>query len=170
MMRKNIIIALIFLGSGITTHAQQKTEDEGHDKGLETYASFSGGFPVKGMEHFDYSFGAYTHFDYNFNEKFVARLDIGWNEFNGPKREYVDVNNVIHKEDVTMSVWEFTAGARYRLTPWFYIEGRGGYFTGIHTFGGVPAIGFKFHSFDIQTNMIMTKNISWAGFRIGYFF
>lgn len=167
-MKKITILLLLFVSFKFTI-AQDDNIDVNHDKGLEAYASFSGGFPIKGMEHYDYSIGAYTHFDYNFNEHIVARVDIGWNEFYGPDRNYTDVNGTIHKEEVNMSVWEFTAGARYRMSI-FYAEARGGYFTGIHKWGAVPAIGVKYKAFDVQANIIMAKDMQWGGVRIGYFF
>jgi hypothetical protein len=53
---------------------------------------------------------------------------------------------------------------------YFYLEGRVGYFTGIHEWGYVPAVGVKFWKLDFQANIIMTKNVQWGGARIAYFF
>ncbi len=175
MIKKTIfLIITISFFSLHNVFAQQDTisstvQDKNNDEGFKMYASFTGGFPVKGLPTFDYSFGAYSHFDYNFNEHFAIRLDLGWNDFAGKETEYVDNQGGVHTDIPDMSVWEFTAGLRAKVS-YFYLEGRAGYFTGIHEWGYVPAVGVKFWKLDFQVNIIMTKNVQWGGARIGYFF
>jgi hypothetical protein len=65
------------------------------------YASFAGGYQIKGIEKYDYSFGAYSHFDYNFNKHFAAR----WNDFAGKETEYVDSKGGVHTDTPGISVW-----------------------------------------------------------------
>jgi hypothetical protein len=168
-MKKTVTVLAITFISFVNLFAQEKAINKDHDGGLEAYASFAFGYPIKGMDHYDYSIGGYSHFDYNFNKKLAARVDIGWNEFYGPDIIYTDTDGNTHTDVIDMSVWEFTAGARYRISI-FYVEGRAGYFTGVHSWGGVPAIGVKYRKFDFQANMIITSDMQWGGVRIGYFF
>ena len=163
-----VLIGLLIF-SQTQAQEKEKVENLNNDEGFSMYASFSGGYPVKGLSKYDYSFGAYTHFDYNFNEYFAARFDLGWNDFAGHEIEYVDSKGGVHTDTPDMSVWEFTIGGRAKIS-YFYAELRAGYFTGIHDWGYVPAVGTKFWKLDIQANIIMTKDVQWGGARIAYFF
>ncbi len=115
-------LILIFALATLTIKAQDTTAvDKNNDEGLKMYASFTGGFPVKGLPKYDYSFGAYSHFDFNFNKYFALRLDIGWNDFSGKEKEYIDSKGGVHTDTPGMSVWEFTAGLRAKVS-YFYID------------------------------------------------
>jgi len=167
---KILVLVSILLIFSFNTNAQDTTTvNKNHDQGLELYASFSGGFAVNDINDYEYSFGAYTHLDFNINKHLAYRLDIGWNDFSGPEVEYLDTDGKYHKSTPSMSVWEFTTGFRYKVSL-FYVEGRAGYFTGIHSWGIVPAVGIKYRDFDLQANIILTSDVQWGGLRIGYFF
>ncbi|OYT10581.1 MAG: hypothetical protein B6I18_08325 [Bacteroidetes bacterium 4572_112] len=68
-----------------------------------------------------------------------------------------------------MSIWEFTAGLRALAGP-VYFEARGGYFTGVDSWGYVPAVGIVFWKLDIQANYSFVGDKEWAGVRVAYYF
>ena len=128
--------------------------------------SFNAAFPIGDMESmYDFGWGIYGNIDYNFNKFLIGRFDLGWNTFDGP-----DLTNPITglQEEVKMDIWEFTAGLRARLSI-FYIEARGGYFTGVNSWGFVPAVGLRFKKFDLQGNLTIAGDNHWGGIRIGYY-
>ena len=53
---------------------------------------------------------------------------------------------------------------------YLYIEARGGYFSGINSWGVVPAFGFRFGKFDIQGNFTLAGDKQWGGARLSYYF
>ena len=163
------ILALVLLSFSINIKAQDTAPISNHDEGLQMYASFAGGYLIAGNSDYDFFIGGYTHFDFNFDKHWAYRLDIGWNDMTGDEIEYMGTDGKYHTNTPSMSMWEFTTGVRYRLSI-FYIEGRAGYFTGIHSWGLVPALGIKYRQFDLQANIILTKQTQWGGARIAYFF
>jgi len=167
MKKLYTILLSVFLLSMVTkTQAQDTTNTESK---LRIYSSFSYVQPVQGLSKYSYSFGVYSNIDYNFNKNFAARLDVGWNDFSGPEKEYIDQNKVVHTEHPNMSVWEFTAGLRVSAGP-VYLEGRGGYFTGINSWGYLPAVGLKIWKLDIQASYTFAGDKQWATARVGYYF
>ncbi len=160
----SIIVLLLGLESGILA---QSNSDELIP--LRVYSSVSYMQPVKNLSKYEYGFGINSHFDYNFNKHFAARLDIGWNDVSGPETKYIDQGGNVHTDHPNMSIWEFSAGFRAYAGP-AYIEGRGGYFTGIDSWGYVPAVGVVIWKLDIQVNYVIAGKKEWAGVRIGYYF
>ena len=166
-MKKSLLLSLaLFIGIATSLRAQNSSDDV---LPLRIYSSVSYMQPVKNLSKYAYGFGVYSHVDYNFNKHLAARLDIGWNDISGPEKEFVDHNGVIHTEHPNMSIWEFTAGLRGTVGP-VYIEGRGGYFTGVDSWGYVPAVGIVFWKLDIQANYTIAGEKEWAGVRVGYYF
>ena len=161
-----ILMSIFLLSIVIKTQAQEASSP---DSKLRIYSSFSYSQPVQSLDKYQYSFGVYSNIDYAFNKNLKARLDVGWNDFSGPEREYIDQNKVVHTEHPNMSVWEFTAGLRASAGP-VYLEGRGGYFTGIDSWGYVPAVGFIIWKLDIQASYTIAGDKQWATARIGYYF
>jgi len=166
-MRKIIILGLaLILSLGANLFGQASSDDV---TPLRIYSSVAYMQPVKNMSKYAYGFGVYSHVDYNFNKHFAARLDIGWNDVSGPEKQFVDQSGTVHVEHPNMSIWEFTAGLRALIGP-VYFEGRGGYFTGVDSWGYVPAVGIVFWKLDIQANYYFVGEKEWAGIRIGYYF
>ncbi len=128
--------------------------------------SFNLGFPIGDMESlYDLGYGIYGNVDYNINKLLVARFDLGWNTFYGS-----DLTNPITglPEEIKMDIWEFTAGLRARVSI-FYVEARGGYFTGADSWGFVPAVGLRLGKFDIQGNLNVAGDYHWGGARLSYY-
>jgi len=166
-MRK---IKILLLSLAITLSVAVSAQNNKEVKPpLRVYSSFSYNNPLQGMDRYDYGFGVLSNFDYNFNEHFAARLDIGWNDYSGPEKQYVDQNGNTHTDHPNMSVWEFTAGLRASLGP-VYLEGRGGYYTGIDSWGYVPAVGIVFWKLDLQAAYTIVGDKQWATIRLGYYF
>ncbi len=161
-----ILFSVLLLSMALKTQAQSTSDI---DSKLRLYSSFSYSYPMQDMDKYNYSIGIYSNLDYDINDHLAFRLDIGWNDFSGPEKEYVDQNNVVHTEHPNMSVWEFTAGLRLLGGP-VYLEGRGGYFTGISEWGFVPAVGFKIWKLDIQASYTFAGDKQWATARVGYYF
>ena len=67
-----------------------------------------------------------------------------------------------------MSVWEFTGGLRAKVSI-FYVEARGGYFTGLKSWGYVPAAGLRIGKFDIQGNYTIAGDNEWISARVAYY-
>jgi len=119
-------------------------------------------------ETYDIGWGIYADFDYNFGKHLAARFDLGWNSLMGPDTTYIDDSGIIWTESPNMSVWEFTLGLRASISV-FYVEARGGYFTGIKEWGFVPAVGVRLGRFDIQGNYTMAGESKWVGVRVGFY-
>ena len=166
MYKTFLTIIVLLLGFESSIWAQSNSDEV---IPLRLYSSVSYMYPVKNLSKYEYGFGLNSHLDYNFNKHFAARLDIGWNDVSGPETNYTDQSGTIHTEHPNMSIWEFTTGLRAYVGP-VYIEGRGGYFTGIDSWGYVPAVGVVVWKLDIQANYVMAGEKQWAGIRIGYYF
>jgi len=160
-----ILIILVSLFTIGNLNAQSKSELPP----IRIYSSFSYNRPINNMIKYEYGFGIYTNIDYNFSKHFAARLDIGWNDFSGPETTYIDQNGNVHTEQPNMSVWDFTAGLRAMAGP-AYIETRGGYYTGVDSWGYVPAIGIVFWKLDLQASYNIVGDKEWATIRLGYYF
>ena len=162
-IHKTLIAFLIFsIALGLNTLKAQES-------GWKYGNSISVGFPVDNMDNYSHSIGVYADFDYNFNEFLAARFDLGWNDFSGPERSWVDKSGIVHTDHPNMSLWEFSGGLRLRLA-FFYIEGRGGYFTGINQWGVTPAAGLRFGKLDIQANYNIAGQYQWGGIRLAYYY
>ena len=112
--------------------------------------------------------GVYANIDYNFNQHFAARFDLGWNDVSGPETTYADTLGFIHVNHPNMSVWEFTAGFKVSVSV-VYIEIRGGYYTGVNNWGFVPAVGLRIGRFDLQGNYAFVGDNRWVSARIGFY-
>ena len=166
-MYKTLLSVIVLLFGMESSILAQSSSDELIP--LRVYSSVSYMQPVKNLSKYEYGFGINSHFDYNFNKHFAARLDIGWNDVSGPETKYIDQGGTVHVDHPNMSIWEFSAGLRAYAGP-AYIEGRGGYFTGIDSWGYIPAIGVVIWKLDIQVNYVIAGKKEWAGVRIGYYF
>ncbi len=167
-MKKNALLLFVLLAISFSLKAQAQSNDD-IDSKLIVYSSFSYNHPMQGIDNYNHGFGVYSNFDYNLNEHFTIRLDIGWNDFSGPEKEYIDQNGNKHYDHPNMSVWEFTAGLRAGVGP-VYLEGRGGYFTGVSSWGFVPAVGVKVWKLDIQAGYTFASEKEWGVIRVGYYF
>jgi len=159
-----ILGLVLVLISFFSANAQEKQIAKGWITGNSVMYSS----PVGNMEAYNYGLGFYGNVDYVFNKYFTARLDIGWNEFTGSEHQYIDVNGKYHDVKPSMSVWEFTAGARANAGI-FYVEGRGGYFSGVDSWGFVPAVGVRYKNFDLQANFNIAGDYHWGGVRLAYY-
>lgn len=149
---------ILLLGGFNKTFAQ--------DAKLVSGNSITVGFPTGNMaSDYDFGYGVYYNLDYSLNSLLVGRFDLGWNTFSGP--DGTDPITGLPVE-VQQNVWEFTAGMRMKLSV-FYLEGRGGYFTGVNAWGVVPAVGLRFGKLDIQGNLTIAGENQWGGARIGYY-
>jgi len=166
-MRKVFQIALVVIALYTTINVQAQNDNS--TSKLLVYSSFSFDQPVQNLDNYSHGFGVYSNFDYNFNKHFAARLDIGWNDFSGPEKEYIDQSGHVHTDHPNMSIWEFTGGLRAKAGP-VYLEGRGGYFTGVSSWGYVPAVGVVVWKLDIQASYTFAGDKEWAGIRLGYYF
>ena len=154
---KLTILTLLIVGQN-NAFAQEKKLVSGN--------SFAVGIPIGDMAStYDLGFGVYGNIDYNINKLLVGRFDLGWNTFSGADQTDPVTGLPI---DVQQDIWEFTAGLRLKLAI-FYLEGRGGYFTGISSWGVVPAVGLRLGSFDIQGNMNFAGDNQWGGARVSYY-
>ncbi len=144
----------------ITIQAQAQ-----EDKKWVSGNSFNVGIPIGDMSStYNLGLGIYGNIDYNINKVLAARFDLGWNTFSGS--EYIDTLGLTEKP--TMDVWEFTGGIRVKLSI-FYIEARGGYFTGVKSWGVVPAVGLRMGKFDIQGNLTIAGDNHWGAVRLSYY-
>jgi len=157
-------VLLVLIAFSTSSFAQKSDTEKGWVSGNSVMYSS----PVGNMEAYNYGLGFYGNIDYIFNKHFAARLDIGWNEFTGKEHQYIDVNGKYHDVKPSMSVWEFTAGARANAGI-FYLEARGGYFTGVNSWGFVPAIGLRYKNFDLQGNFNIAGDYHWGGVRLAYY-
>ncbi len=157
-------IAIIFVFA-ITFNNQAKAQETGWTSGT----SFNAAFPVGNMETYTHGFGVYGNFDYNFNEFLAARFDLGWNDFSGPEKTWIDLNKTVHTIHPNMSVWEFTAGLRAKVSI-IYVEARGGYYTGLNSWGFTPAIGLRLGKIDLQGNFNIAGDYHWGAIRLAYYY
>ncbi len=159
LIRTITIMCLVFFGIVVETQAQE-------EKKLVSGNSFNVAIPIGDMEStYNLGLGIYGNIDYNFNKVFAARFDLGWNTFSGS--EIVDpITGLI--EEPKMDVWEFTAGLRAKLA-FVYVEVRGGYFTGVKSWGVVPAVGVRLGKFDIQGNLNVAGDNQWGAARLTYY-
>jgi hypothetical protein len=160
-----------FLAIVLILFITQNIKAQGNDDlpKLRIYSSFSYNRPMQNMNKYEYGFGIYSNVDYNFNKHIAARLDIGWNDYSGPETTYIDQNGIVHTEHPNMSIWDFTAGLRAMAGP-AYIEARGGYYTGVNSWGYVPAIGIVFWKLDLQASYNIVGDKEWLTIRLGYYF
>ncbi len=159
LIRTITIMCVVFFG--IVVHAQAQEE-----KKWVSGNSFNVSFPVGDMESiYDLGLGIYGNIDYNINKVFAARFDLGWNTFSGS-----DIIDPItgFSEKPKMDVWEFTAGLLAKLA-FVYVEARGGYFTGVKSWGVVPAVGVRLGKFDIQGNLNIAGDNQWGSARLTYY-
>lgn len=117
---------------------------------------------------YDHGFGFFGNFDYNLNKHFALRFDLGWNDVSGEETTIVDQDGTVHTNHPNMSVWEFTGGLKAGVSI-FYLEGRGGYYTGIGQWGIVPAAGLRIKKFDIQGSYTFAGEYEWFSARIAYY-
>ncbi len=124
-------------------------------------------FPTGDMSGmYNFGWGIYGDVNYNFSKFLIARFDVGWNQFSGD--DYDDPVTGL-PEEMQQSVWEFTGGLRVKLA-FVYAEFRGGYFTGVDSWGYVPAVGLKLGRFDIQGNYNIAGDNHWWAARVSYYF
>jgi len=162
-MKRFTIFAIAIIIALITNNVNAQ------EKGWVGGNSFSVAFPVGNMEAYSHGFGVYGNFDYNFNKVLAARFDLGWNDFSGPEKTWMDLNSVVHTDHPNMSVWEFTAGLRVKVSI-IYIEARGGYFSGVNSWGVTPAVGLRLGKFDLQGNFNIAGDYHWGGIRLAYYY
>jgi len=117
---------------------------------------------------YDHGFGIYANYDYNFNEHFAARFDLGWNDISGPEINFIDSDGNYHYDHPNMSVWEFSAGLKAQVSI-FYIEARGGYYSGVNSWGYTPAVGLRIKKIDLQGNYTFAGDNEWASVRLAYY-
>ena len=117
---------------------------------------------------YNFGIGIYGNVDYNFNEHLTGRFDLGWNDLEGDEKTIADTAGNVYTHKPNISVWEFTTGLRLRFSV-FYVEARGGYFTGVHEWGVVPAVGLRFGKFDVQGSYKIVGDSNWIAARIGYY-
>ncbi|RUA25143.1 MAG: hypothetical protein DSY76_06910 [Bacteroidetes bacterium] len=160
-MKKILIFSLLTV---FAFSMQLKAQDSGWKSGN----SISVGFPVNNLNQYTHSIGVYGNVDYNFNKHFAARFDLGWNDFSGPEKTWIDQSGNTHTDQPNMSVWEFTAGLRVQVSI-LYIEARGGYYTGINSWGVTPAVGLRLGKFDLQANYNIADKYEWGGIRLAYY-
>ena len=165
------IVLFMSMFIGIQAQAQETKKEKKFVSGN----SFNVAFPMGDMESlYNTGWGIYANFDYNFSSFLAARFDLGWNSFNGTdltpdlglksasayEAPVVTVGN--------LDVFEFTGGLRAKIA-FFYVEARGGYFTGINEWGVVPAVGLRFGRLDFQGSYTVAGNYQWAGARVGFY-
>ena len=137
--------------------------------------SISLSFPMGDMDGvYDMGYGFYGNIDYNFSNFLAARFDLGWNTFKGTDlASGLDLKSASGYETPlltvdNLNVWEFTGGLRAKIAV-FYVEARGGYFTGINEWGVVPAVGLRLGRFDIQGSYTVAGDYQWASARVGFY-
>ena len=167
--RSVAIMLFISMFIGIQAKAQEESK-------WASGNSFNLGFPMGDMESlYDMGYGIYANFDYNFSSFLAARFDVGWNSFSG-----TDVTQDLGLKSASayeapvvamdnLNIWEFTGGLRAKIAV-FYVEARGGYFTGINEWGVVPAVGLRFGRLDIQGSYTVAGKYQWAGARVGFYY
>ncbi len=163
--KTSAVILLLFFIVPVPSHAQKKSQE----KGIIAGNSFNVMFPQKTLKDtYNYGLGIYANFDYNFNKHLAARFDLGWNSVTGPEITTTDSLGFVYTDKPRMTVWEFTAGLKASVSI-VYIEVRGGYFTGVSSWGVVPAVGLRIGRFDIQGNYTFAGNNQWISGRLGFY-
>jgi hypothetical protein len=159
-MRKELIVLFVLI---LTLFVSSPIKAQ--DVKLTSATGVNFAFPIGDMSDiYDFGWGIYGDVDYNFNKFLTARLDIGWNQFSGD-----DITDDLGlTEEVKQTVWEFTGGLRARVS-FVYAEFRGGYFTGVESWGYVPAVGLRFGKLDIQGNITIAGDNQWGGVRVAYY-
>ena len=158
---KSVFVVVVILLSINNAKAQ--------DKGWVSGNSFNVAFPVGNMETYSHGLGIYVNFDYNFNEFLAARFDLGWNDFSGPEKTWIDGNSNVHTSHPNMSVWEFSGGLRAKVSI-IYAELRGGYYSGVNHWGYTPAVGLRLGKFDLQANFNIVEDYHWGAIRLAYYY
>ncbi len=157
------VMILLFLSAG------SLFSQENNEKKWISANSFNVIIPQGDMKDtYNYGLGIYGSIDYNFSKNLAWRFDLGWNDLEGDEKTVVDTLGNVYTNKPKMSVWEFTTGFKASVSI-FYIEARGGYFTGVHEWGIVPAVGLRIGKFDIQGNYKLVGDNNWFGARIGYY-
>ena len=160
-MKRSLIIALILFVGVLKLQSQEKSIISGN--------SFNILLPQKELtKTYDYGLGIYANYDYELNEHFSARFDLGWNDIIGPRIESVDEDGIVHIHHTNTSIWEISGGLKANLLV-FYVEMRGGYFTTINDWGYTPAVGIRLGIFDIQGSYSFVGDNEWASVRVGYY-
>ncbi|NPA36776.1 MAG: hypothetical protein GXO47_07995 [Chlorobi bacterium] len=148
---------IVFISS--TVHAQNETPKWSSGLGL----NFA--FPIGDYaSYYNFGWGAYSSIDYNITKVLAARFDFGWTQFSGD--DYVD--DIQMPYDSQLDVLEFTGGLRAKLA-FVYAEFRGGYYTGVKSWGYVPAVGLRLGKLDIQGNLNVVDDNHWWAFRAVYY-
>ena len=144
---------------GIQSQAQEESK-------WTSGSSFSLAFPMGDMDGvYDMGYGIYGNIDYNFSSFLAARFDLGWNTFKTTDIKDLDTGLAL---DEKLNVWEITGGLRAKIAI-FYVEARGGYFTGIKEWGVVPAVGLRLGKLDIQGSYTVAGDYQWASARVAYY-
>jgi len=153
---------IIFLMSLFMINPAQAQDEKGFTAGNTVNLMFPQGSM---SDTYNFGWGIYANFDYNFNKHLAARFDLGWNTVTGP-----DIADSITglPESQKMSVWEFTGGLKASVSV-VYIEIRGGYFTGVNSWGFVPAVGLRIGRFDVQGSYTMAGDNKWISARLGFY-
>ncbi|MCF6170917.1 MAG: hypothetical protein L3J66_08075 [Bacteroidales bacterium] len=151
------ILLFLFLAS-VQTMAQE-------EKKLISANSFNLIIPQgKLADTYNLGLGIYANIDYNFSKHLAARFDLGWNSLSGPEA----IDSLGFTEKPRMNLWEFTAGLKASVSI-VYVEVRGGYFTGVNSWGFVPAVGLRIGRFDLQGNYTFAGDNEWFTARIGFY-
>ena len=165
LIRTSGLILLIYFIIPVQLRAQKGTTE----KGLIAGNTVNVMFPQQSMrDTYNLGLGIYANFDYNFNKHLAARFDLGWNSVQGPETSYADSLGFIYTEKPRLSVWEFTAGLKASVSV-VYVEVRGGYFTGVNSWGFVPAVGLRIGRFDVQGSYTFAGENRWIAARVGFY-
>ncbi len=163
-MKKAILVLFVLLSLSISSSFAQEGE-----KKWVSGNSLNVIIPQGDLaKEYNYGLGFYGNIDYNFNEHIAWRFDLGWNDLEGDERTIVDTTGYVHTHKPKISVWEFTTGFKASFSV-FYIEARGGYFTGINEWGVIPAVGLRLNKLDIQGSYKLLGDNNWVAARIGYY-
>jgi len=153
-MKKIIFLSILALGFTFSAKAQEEPK-------FVSGNSISYSMPQGAIENvYDYGYGIYANFDYNFSKHLVGRFDLGWTQFDG--------SDILGYEVDKQNVWEFTAGARARVSI-LYAEIMGGYYTGFDSWGYKPAVGLRWKKLDLQANYNFAGDFEWASIRLAYY-
>lgn len=160
MKKLFVIIAVIFASAGMVQAQEVK---------LIGGNSISFVVPQgKLAETYDFGLGFFGSIDYNLNDNFALRLDLGSVDLSGPETQYTDPNGVVHVNHPERTVWELSVGARAKASI-FYVEGRAGYFFSFKEVGFVPAAGLRIGKFDLQGNYAIANKDEYFSVRLGYY-
>ena len=153
-MKKITLLFILVFGLSFNSNAQE-------EKKFVSGNSISYSIPqgITG-DVYDFGYGIYANFDYNFSKHLVGRFDLGWNQFDG--------TDILGFEVENQNVWEFSAGARVKVSL-LYAEIMGGYYTGFDSWGYKPAVGLRWNKLDLQANYNFAGDIEWASIRLAYY-